>query len=329
MTYKAIVLCGDFIDGFRVAPVKDSNGHNEVLLHMLIYNLRLQAAEANSYIFCVLGNHDFMTFHQSNQITEFNTYARYIHNTAYRFYSAYSQKTFGVPDSLDAVYMARSYLLSRFYLIGFGLFLKINDTMFAHAGFDIQKNVFSYFENGQTNTNTIQNPQYRNRLLLEGYTSKTNYVSNKFHLIYQHIYNTNPVLKSKQHRIPTHLLTESLFTRKLQRDCPRVQKILHTYGVNLLVVGHCTTCVLSVFRPENVTGIHADCSDARIVYSCNHRLVSVDIALSSAFTPQRNFLECLEIYHHRGQKKMRRVRYDIRANTKETNPMYLGNMLLK
>jgi hypothetical protein len=63
----------------------------------------------------------------------------------------------------------------------------------------------------------------------------------------------------------------------------------------MLVVGHCPTCLTSeVFDPKNTIGI-TSCDDARIVYSCNSNLVTVDIAMSSAFSPNKKFLEMLKI----------------------------------
>jgi hypothetical protein len=57
---------------------------------------------------------------------------------------------------IDKIYLIRTWVLSRFYLIGFPFFLKINKTLFAHAGFHKASNIFSLFENGQNSNTHIQ-----------------------------------------------------------------------------------------------------------------------------------------------------------------------------
>jgi len=95
----------------------------------------------------------------------------------------------------------------------------------------------------------------------------------------------------------------------------------------MLVVGHCPTCLGPlVFSDENVNDI-TDCFNARIAFSCNSRLLTVDIAFSSGFTPMKEFLECLSIQSNpSGQLFMKVIRYYLtRDETIEYNHRLYDN----
>jgi hypothetical protein len=101
-------------------------------------------------------------------------------------------------------------------------------------------------------------------------------------------------------------------TRVLQKNCGQVEEILLKYGCNSLIVGHCPTCFggEGIFDPRNVAGI-TSCDNARIVYSCDSKLVTVDIAMSSAFSPHRKFLELLHIHNINDEQHIETVRYEL------------------
>ena len=346
---KIIVICGDIIDGRRDNNNDLLTNCDELLIHMLIFNLRILARAHNSYVFCTMGNHDFFAFHTSSRYGSELAYHRYIDDRSVSFYRdkmesflvanlsedqiKYAEQTVGAED---LVYMYRAYLLSRFYLIGFPPFLKINSTLFAHAGFHMGKNVFSLFEESSINSEQLQ-PQMIHRVLLEElrYTDTfmeyiTDAINDKQTIRYSNMYNDlidklfptlekdareNPDraesvrnsmkpyldLTSKE-TAPSSMFDDLFLTRRLQQDCGAVDEILHMYGCNMLVVGHCPTCLSHIFDPKNTVGI-TSCDDARIVYSCNSNLVTVDIAMSSAFSPHKKFLEMLKIVNVNASKK--------------------------
>ena len=62
-----LVIVGDLVDGARSSS-KRLDGDVEILLHILIYNLRISARNANSEIRFTLGNHDFHTVIQQEDI---------------------------------------------------------------------------------------------------------------------------------------------------------------------------------------------------------------------------------------------------------------------
>jgi predicted MPP superfamily phosphohydrolase len=342
MTDKIIVICGDIIDGKRGVDNSKTTNCDELLIHMLIFNLRILARAHNSYVFCTMGNHDFFAFHATNRSNTELAYKNYIDSRSLEFYES-RMRTFLMSNvsseiaisvenetkEMDLIYIFRAHLLSRFYLIGFPPFLKINKTLFAHAGFHIETNVFSLFEENSINSQSLQ-PHSLHRSILEALSIKENiadYLINQTNenidISYSDMYNNIidnvfPLVEADQYEMliknipaknvlePYRELTDRnkslsgmfedfLLTRKLQKDCGAVDEILMMYGCNSLVVGHCPTCIgHGVFDPKNTIGI-TSCDDARIVYSCNSNLVTVDIAMSSAFSPNRKFLELLKI----------------------------------
>ena len=329
MTNKAFVICGDIIDGRR-PPNENLHSceNNEILMHTLIYNLRLDAVQYNSFIFCTLGNHDFFAIHNGSRSNP-HVYINYIDtkskkNYIDRFISSF-HNLYEIPEhsiqkvtSNDAIYFSRSFVLSRFYLIGFQFFLKINQTLFAHAGFHKSENIIALFENGQNSNLQIQ-PLFIHRKILEQLSSiqaltgfiefnkRRNIVAtyakhydNIFEMCIEQLHQTkfDKALIDKYASYFTDSEENSVvhnffLTRRLQKNCGEVDEILETYGCKMLVLGHCPTCLGSlVFSDENVSGID-DCKNTRIVFSCNSKLLTVDIAFSSGFTPMKYFLECL------------------------------------
>ena len=303
MTNKILVICGDIIDGQR-PPNENfhSSENNDILIHTIIYNLRLDALQYNSYVFCTLGNHDFCAIHNGSRIGE-HAYINYIDskskkNYIDRFINIFSnlyrdpEHSIKKVTSNDAIYFGRAFILSHFYLIGFPFFLKINETLFAHAGFHKTENVISLFENGQNSNRQIQ-PLLIHRKILEKLSSiqeltgfiefnerrkivstYAKHYDNIFEMCIEKLHKTafvkalidkyaNYFIENDQNS----LVDNFLFTRRLQKNCPEVDEILQTYGCKMLVVGHCPTCIgSSVFSDENVRGI-TDCDDAKIVFA--------------------------------------------------------------
>jgi hypothetical protein len=352
MKNTILVICGDIIDGRR--PPRENTRQtycDELVIHMLIYNLRILARKYNSYVFCTLGNHDFFAFHSSPTISANLAYRDYIDSSSRTFYSLQfysllqknvvpqvSEYVTAMLSETDSIYFARAHILSRFYLIGFQPFLKINNTLFAHAGFHLESNILNLFEESRLNTQTLQ-PHAIHRLLLEQLADPmvifnffTQCAGQDFpDLAYSQFYDSflvglreselplrnivpnSELAVDKYENMGTEIRSEtSMFynlflTRELQRNCVKVDQLLALYGCNSLVVGHCPTCTFGVFDPEDIIGIN-DCSDARIVYSCASKLVTVDIAMSTGFSPEREFLEMLRIKNVGGEQEICTVR---------------------
>jgi hypothetical protein len=329
ITHKALVICGDLIDGRR-PPNENLNStpNNEIILHIIIYNLRIEAIKHKCYIFCTLGNHDFYAFHKGNPKWNF-AYIDYIDSKSKKNYINQLEDRFYNIENIkynDKLYLSRTLILSRFYLIGFPFFLKINKTLFAHAGFHKSENIIALFDNGQNSNNQVQ-PLLIHRKMLEYMSDPHNIVSfiefnkrdkkrvpdyssyytNLFELSVLFLHRdydkkniSNAQLIEKYSNYFTNDSEDSMIfnlflTRELQKNCAKVDEILQTYGCHMLVLGHCPTCFTTFFNSENVSDIKEDCTNARIVYSCEGKLITVDIASSSGFTPVKDFLECLSI----------------------------------
>lgn len=361
-----LVICGDLIDGRRTGRESDHTvPNNELNLHVLIYNLRLEAMKYNSFIFCTLGNHDFYAFHDFG--LHGYLYNGYIDNHSRKHYINLMNKELKpeiekyiikikskiekrikelektnkelkqlneelrkleeIPNVFNNLsiekqtYLSRCYILSRFYLIGYPFFLKINDSLFAHAGFYKKKNIFELFEDKKKNTNTQLNPQLIHRFILKEMSNIDNYINflasenvTDTSYFYQicilncsdQIHKMLPKITSKEtmemasyilnRESNNSLVQKTFFTREYQKDCNGVDDVLKIYNCNLMVVGHCPTCIGSeYFKDENVYDIYQDCNLAHIVPSCNGKLITVDIAFSSAFSPEKKFLEYLKI----------------------------------
>jgi hypothetical protein len=356
-TNKIIVICGDLIDGRRGGDNKDLSYCDELIIHMVIYNLRILARRYNSYVFCTLGNHDFFAFHASTLLKSETAYAAYIDSESLAFYddeftrftetylsdTDVKDYTVSSAEYIDLIYFSRTHLLSRFYLIGYQPFLRINKILFAHAGFHLKTDVFSLFEENGMNSSSVQ-PHSLHRMFLE-YVSRprsimsylTKMYFNKYIVSYSEFYKqfiiiTLRMLEDKKLPMTSKLSISELeepymslagnqklsmfydlfLTRVLQKNCGQVEEILLKYGCNSLIVGHCPTCFggEGIFDPRNVAGI-TSCDNARIVYSCDSKLVTVDIAMSSAFSPHRKFLELLHIHNINDEQHIETVRYEL------------------
>jgi hypothetical protein len=86
-----LLILGDLIDGSRVpegSDVDDPKGLFEILLHILLHNMRLSARVSGSEIIFTLGNHDLCSiFGSGYSPREYHAYAvSYTHTTAKLYY---------------------------------------------------------------------------------------------------------------------------------------------------------------------------------------------------------------------------------------------------
>ncbi len=147
-----IIIIGDLVDGRRVTPliqlqkknteateveikaeITDEVGNFELLLHMLIYNLRIKGKKCNSEILFTIGNHDLeMLLDENNYLQEF------VHRNALTYYK----------DEDINPYKIRRFVLSHFYAFSPYVLLVLqtetneNEILCIHAG--IHKKEGSY-----------------------------------------------------------------------------------------------------------------------------------------------------------------------------------------
>lgn len=120
-----LVIVGDLVDGKRgSSEVDDTKGNFEILIHLFLHNLRIQANVTNSEVLFTIGNHDYETALSPEREGK-DTYINYVTDTAKKFFEG-NMKT-------------RVYYLSKFYINSPYLFLSlmkgdIEEVRLTHAG---------------------------------------------------------------------------------------------------------------------------------------------------------------------------------------------------
>ncbi len=114
------IIVGDLIDGKReLNSVDDRYGSFEIILHLLIYNLRIQALQMNSDILFTFGNHDYITL---LDITDNKyMYRNLIHETAFNYFNITQPK--GIYKNIMT---QRIYALRVFYELSPYIYLELD-----------------------------------------------------------------------------------------------------------------------------------------------------------------------------------------------------------
>jgi len=130
-----LVLVGDIVDGSRgvvngvIMDVNDPKGVFDLLLHVLLFNLRVSARRKNSDVLFTIGNHDYATVMRSSG----ESMKKHIHANAQTFFRS------KFPDSGE-YFTRRSEALRPFYDHSPYLLLRLNngdktEIACVHAGF--------------------------------------------------------------------------------------------------------------------------------------------------------------------------------------------------
>jgi len=126
-----LVIIGDLVDGTRVSKINDKKinmgtvndkiGNFEILLHILIYNLRLQALLLNSNILFTYGNHDLIAIFKDS-----NGYEDYV--------SPETKKYFYNSMSLRANVLKYFYALSPYIVLQLSTPKNSREILCVHGG---------------------------------------------------------------------------------------------------------------------------------------------------------------------------------------------------
>ena len=123
-----LVVCGDIVDGLRDrGGVLDDAGSSEFLLHVLLFNLRIQAHLRGSDVRFTLGNHDV----HSVTVPRDDWTDKY--TTPRHLYYAPKFRDVKVRGKLSSA--PRAAMLQPFYLCSPYLLLRHGSAVFVHAGF--------------------------------------------------------------------------------------------------------------------------------------------------------------------------------------------------
>lgn len=294
------VIIGDLVDGQRVSSVDDNQGSFELLLHLLLYNLKIKAEQNNSNILFTIGNHDLHSvltqLYKPGQ--QSNILWNYVHLNGLQFFQ----------DEIT-----RCLILTQFYNLSPYLFLNLNNNeiITVHGGLHnpTGKPILNIDE-----LITIQNNINRNGL------SEINY--NKFE-------NNTISSVATDNDISTGSLWTRFYAQSEDRQlvCNTVKNNIKNY--KFIVVGHCPT---DNFRPlnniMNNDKLYDGCDRLSnnnngkgcvIVDTCRDEnnapvLAFVDTSLSQAFRKSDNkerHIELLHLSNDVSQKQLPGRKYNI------------------
>ena len=119
-----LVITGDLVDGRRVTgmQVTDKHGSYEMLLHILLFNLRIGARTKGSDLLFTIGNHDLRSILLPDQ------------HEGWKIYTAPEHIEFAPTDVADTPWECRAYMLAPFYLCSPYLMLRLGSALFMHGG---------------------------------------------------------------------------------------------------------------------------------------------------------------------------------------------------
>ncbi len=317
-----LVIIGDLVDGTRISKIEDKIintgtvndkvGNFEVLLHILIYNLRLQALLLNSNILFTYGNHDLIAIYKDS-----NDYIGYV--------SPETKKYFYNSMSLRANVLKYFYALSPYIILQLSTPYNSREILCVHGGLHTGDgtNIFNKSE-------IINFFKFQEILSLIGVFSIDIYKESNYNLLNQNDkiervisdnqfkstkeYKYYDEFKSKTNKLidlynkyifstdnNKYLLISRFYT---SNDQDAVCKSIEDFGddIKMIVVGHCPTngydsLAKIMNKPEN-HHLYEKCdrlgniiaSKGCVVANCSDNqnpgaptLAFVDTAISSAF----------------------------------------------
>jgi hypothetical protein len=295
-----LIIVGDLVDGGRGNnSVDDPAGSFELKLHILLYNLRLQAINMNSNIIFTLGNHDCETINENNELEN------YIHTTSYDYFNIKSN------IAIRREALKPFYTLSPYIFIVLSTPSHKNEIICVHAGLHINNKAL-------TETPNIKNIKKIDSIILEKLQSEINIYGiellNDYYKILQpdgsykktSIINPNPNIDFYKSQ---SAFSNSIWTR-LYAEINEEQCNIIDYNneYKMIVVGHCPT---NIGEYENILKIifrntdkYSHCQTYMnitkagcVITRCNElpsngdiigapRIALVDTGLSSTFRPQ-------------------------------------------
>jgi hypothetical protein len=275
-----LIIVGDLVDGRRKSiSVDDPDGSFELKLHMLFYNLRLQAIKKNSNIIFTLGNHDCETLNDNNDLLD-----DYVHSSSKTYFNIIGN----VNIRRDA--LKPFYELSPYIFISLSTPSHENEIVCVHAGL--------HTENIDIDRNELEKLQ----------SAINRYGLDLLNDYYNKIYIDTTLNFDKT---GTQKQNGSIWTRFYanmnENDCKRLNVGYDDNKYKTIVVGHCPTNTDSF---QNITKIMSDNPEIYdhcqtniediegkagcVVTRCNEepldgnikgapRIVLVDTGLSSSF----------------------------------------------
>jgi hypothetical protein len=271
-----LIIVGDLVDGCRKSiSVDDPDGSFELKLHMLFYNLRLQAIQKNSNIIFTLGNHDCETLNDQNDLLD------YVHPSSNTYFNTLSD----VNIRRDA--LRPFYELSPYIFISLSTPSNENEIVCVHAGLHTDT-----MDIDRSELDKLQSAINRYGLdLLNDYYKK------------KHIDTT---LNFDKNGAQNGSIWTRFYANMNEANCERLDIGYEKNEYKMIVVGHCPTNTDSfknITRIMSDNPIYAHCQSNMedeegksgcVITRCHEspldgkigsapRIVLVDTALSSSF----------------------------------------------
>jgi hypothetical protein len=239
-----LMITGDLIDGKRGhRTVDDPRGSYEMLLHILLFNLRIGARARNSDVMFVIGNHDLYSVvlpHGFPKLEEWQSYSSPSH-------VAFAPELEGTKDQWDR----RAAMLSPFYLCSPYLLVRLGSALFVHGGL-LDKDTVINGNNGSSIYEMTLEAQAHIHANMTGAYGPIGRVGAPGHVgldgMRAAIQTYIDRACSKDSGLKCANVTEVRGYAELKRDviCAHgeTMRLVHYKKVTLVVVGHCVTHTL-------------------------------------------------------------------------------------
>lgn len=289
-------ILGDVIDGARQGRnVRNNNGLNELLIHIILYNMRIDATTMSSCIKITLGNHDYINLFTNNPI--YHSYA-----------DCKTLETFN--------FDLRKQMLSPFYLFDssfFEIIIKNNTILgiLCHASFTLTDTdgsdgsddfSINLFENKTIDINTLN--EKKNTLsqqLINSFIKKED-ISIGLHKnhdtnMFSSNLNNLSELSFASHITQSRSIPNSLKNNTIENTCNYIKNYIN--DKSFIVIGHCITGhYIPTFQPSNKVNKvinnsllecktssddtdNRDCISANCIFNKIPKIIMVDNAWAS------------------------------------------------
>jgi hypothetical protein len=281
-----IIIVGDLVDGKRCdMSVSDRNGSYELLIHALIYNLRLKGLSRFSRIEFTIGNHDLDLMGDPIYL------AHYLHDTALNYFKKRCNRK---------IALIPFYEISPYTFIRIKTLKNENEIICVHAGLHGKK---TKDDGSQVDNYKDESERLQQEINKNGLNVLIKILSPVQQNIYNNFYGDNKNFDG--------LLWTRFYAENPREACGAINSILPN---SLIVVGHCPTNINKSLNDLMMLELplYADCDKFNkpekkgcVITTCNNpshmpSLFFVDTSLSEAFRKPKiieNIDRGVEILH--------------------------------
>lgn len=234
MHNSCLIILGDIIDGKRLnLNVQNKYGLNEIFIHMILYNLRIDGYRQNSLIKIVVGNHDFIPLFRVKNSDLYDTTKNVLFNNI-------------DCETLKLLPLEfRNNLLIPFYIIDssfFELIVKEGEilSLLCHGSFTIGQSSDTVSKSND-NLIGIKNNLEHHILTLgyEKYQKENNISTTQKNKSQEQQIFEQAIAYAALNIVENRHIPEGLDNAKIALMCPRIKDYINENAV--LIMGHCIT----------------------------------------------------------------------------------------